>query len=392
MGEQARRGTGLRPLRVAQIVPSFFPAHGYGGPIESVLQLCRRLALNGCEVRVLTTDADGRSRLVGVDTTREVDLEAGVGVRYCRRIMPEAVAPSLLTLLPEYVRWADVVHLTGVYSFPTLPTLVTCSVAGKPLVWTPRGSLRRWKGTKRLVLKRVWDAVCRGMAPARMVVHTTSEEEAEETVERLPGFRMAVIPNGIEIPAATRHVGTPGDVRLAYLGRLHAIKGIENLLAACAILDRRGKAGWQLTIAGSAESGYAGLLAGRIRELGLSSKAVLVGQVTGESKTALFENADVVVVPSHVESFGMVVAEALAHGVPVIASRGTPWRRVEDEGCGLWVENTPEDLAAAIEQMSRSPLAEMGRRGRAWMSRDFAWERVAAQMTSLYRDTMDRRS
>jgi glycosyltransferase involved in cell wall biosynthesis len=80
----------------------------------------------------------------------------------------------------------------------------------------------------------------------------------------------------------------------------------------------------------------------------------------------------------------MVVAEALAHGVPVIASKGTPWSGVEAHGCGLWVENDPAALAAAIERMSRMPLGEMGERGHRWMEEEFTWETVAREMLRLY--------
>src|SRR5437867_10893264 len=111
----------------------------------------------------------------------------------------------------------------------------------------------------------------------------------------------------------------------------------------------------------------------------------MIGPVVGTAKRTLFESADVVVVPSYAESFCVVVAEALAHGVPVIASRGTPWRRVEEIGCGLWVENDPESLAVAIEQISRMPLREMGRRGREWMAKEFSWDKQAQQVLTCYK-------
>jgi glycosyltransferase involved in cell wall biosynthesis len=79
----------------------------------------------------------------------------------------------------------------------------------------------------------------------------------------------------------------------------------------------------------------------------------------------------------------MVVAEALANGVPVIASKGMPWSKLEFEGCGLWLENDPQILASGIQQMSKMPLREVGQRGREWMRRDFSWEFVAKEMLKL---------
>jgi glycosyltransferase involved in cell wall biosynthesis len=109
-----------------------------------------------------------------------------------------------------------------------------------------------------------------------------------------------------------------------------------------------------------------------------------VGQVSGQTKRHFFEAIDLAVVPSHTENFGIVVAEALAHGVPVVASKGMPWQRLEERGCGLWVDNSPASIAHAIRQMTGAPLAEMGRRGREWMIEEFSWERVARDMCEVY--------
>lgn len=137
-------------------------------------------------------------------------------------------------------------------------------------------------------------------------------------------------------------------------------------------------------MAGTGDLNYTKTTKVRIEELGLSRSVEMVGEVLGEAKRRLFEKADMAVVPSYTENFGMVVAEALAHGVPVIASRGTPWKRLEEIGCGMWVRNTPEELAEAIERMSRMPLREMGWRGRNWMEREFGWESRAQEMIRCY--------
>jgi glycosyltransferase involved in cell wall biosynthesis len=114
----------------------------------------------------------------------------------------------------------------------------------------------------------------------------------------------------------------------------------------------------------------------------------MVGEVIGTAKHQLFANTDITVVPSYTESFGIAVAEALAHGVPVVAGRGTPWKRVEEIGCGLWVANEPESLAEAIKQMSRMLLSEMGLRGRVWMQREFAWPLVIQRIAQVYQEAI----
>jgi glycosyltransferase involved in cell wall biosynthesis len=302
--------------------------------------------------------------------------------------MKDSVSITLLGHLVPYLKWAEVVHLTAVYSFPIIPTLFACKALGKPLVWSPRGGLRRWMGERRAGQKRLWEFICRIASPERMALHLTSEVEAEDSQKRIPGVRTVVIPNGVKPPQVVVQAPGNGTLRLLYLGRLHPIKGIENLIEACALLREETGFLWKLSAAGGGDPKYADRLRGLARRLGLSEKIRFLGPVGEREKHELFEQADVVVVPSFSESFGLVVAEALGWAVPVIAGRGTPWRGLEEKGCGLWVENDPRSLADAIGRICRMPIREMGRRGREWMLREFSWSSVAGQMVSLYRSLL----
>jgi glycosyltransferase involved in cell wall biosynthesis len=372
-------------MKILHVTPSFHPAYIYGGTTRSVYDLCRNLARGGCEVKVLTTDANGPDAVLEVDTDREVPIEDGIIVRYCHRIIDVSVSPSLLRLLPSYLRWADVVHLMAVYSFPTIPTLLACKMMRKPVVWSPRGMLQRWEGSTRTGLKSIWNRACRIASPRRLVLHATSEEEARESRQRMPGVNTVVIPNSVELPEGVTHTPQNGKLRMLCLGRLDPKKGIENLLAACKILEGPPRIDLSLTIAGAGDEGYTRGITSQIEQLGLTHQVKTVGAVLGDAKRALFEGADVAVFPSYTENFGMVVAEALAHGVPVIASKGTPWSRVEDTKCGLWVDNSPESLANAIRQIGSMPMAEMGLRGREMIGREYCGEQVAKRMIDVYR-------
>ena len=372
-------------MKVVHVSPSFFPAYAYGGPTESVYRLCCHLGRKGHNIRVLTTDANGPTAVLDSAQGREIEMGEGLHVRYCRRLLRHSVSPTLLRLLPSYIRWADVVHLTAVYSFPTIPTLLTCMLLGKPVVWSPRGSLQSWRGgIPRSIVKAVWDRLCRAIASERLILHVTSEEEGRESRERFPSIKAAVISNGVEVPEKVEHRQGNSVLRLLYLGRLHPKKAIENLLLACQMLAGQGMSPWSLTIVGAGDQSYTQSIRARIDELKIGRQVRMVGEVYGDVKQALFENVDIVVMPSHTENFGLVVAEALAHGVPVIASKGTPWKRIDDVGCGLWVDNDPESLAKALARMSRMPLREMGQRGRQWIQREFSWDERAKEMADLY--------
>jgi glycosyltransferase involved in cell wall biosynthesis len=177
-------------------------------------------------------------------------------------------------------------------------------------------------------------------------------------------------------------------MHLVFLGRLDPKKGIENLIHACALLKRMGQLQFSLTIAGAGNPLYTQSLQSKIVALDLAGEVDMIGAVCGKAKKNLFGGAAIVVVPSHTENFALVVAEALAHGVPVIASKGTPWQKLEENGCGLWVDNDAANLADAIGRMAHMPLTEMGRRGRDWMAREFSWQERAAEMTQLYQSSL----
>lgn len=375
-------------MKLLHVVPSFYPARVYGGPIESVYALCRHVAAQGCEVRVLSTDANGLDQVLDVEKGRETVLPGNLRVHYCRRLMRHSVSLELLRRIIEDVRWADVVHLTAVYSFPTIPTLLACKLFGKPLVWSPRGALQRWSGSAKVRQKQLWQWLCAGVAPRKLTLHVTSAEEAKESRIAFPQAQTVVVANGVEIPPLLKSRRTTKPLRLVFLGRLDPKKGLENLLDACALLKRTGQLAFSLTIAGAGNPPYTQSLRDQLAALDLTGEVDILGAVYDQAKADLLERASLVVVPSHTENFALVVAEALAHGVPVIASKGTPWQKLADHGCGLWVDNDPASLADAIERMAHMPLSEMGCRGRDWMAREFSWQERAAEMMQLYQSSL----
>jgi glycosyltransferase involved in cell wall biosynthesis len=377
-------------VKVLHVTPAFYPAAHWGGFAHSVPGLCNALArTTGIDLKVLTTDSDGpntRER-ISVKAFPE-EFPAGYEVYYCRRVAGQSVSPALLQRLWSLVRWADVVHLTATYSFPTLPTLLVCKMLRKPVVWSPRGALQRWPGTTRSRAKSVWEKVCNVLCDAhRVVLHSTCEEEEKESAPRIPKCRPIVIHNGIDVPGLNGDQGkTNGSLRLLYLGRLHPIKGIENLLRALAVVRRD----VTLSVCGDGEPSYRRSLESLASKLSLDGRVVFCGAVDERAKARQFHQSDLCVVPSFKENFSMVVAESLSHAVPVIVGEGTPWKRVDEIGCGRCVANTPDELAHAIESLSTAPLREMGLRGRAWMQKEFSWSTVAEQMLATYRELIER--
>ena len=368
------------------MTPAFYPATYWGGPIASVYGLCKALASRpDTQVTVLTTDAAGpRLHQRIAPEARLAASATGFETHYCRRIAANAISAELLVRLGGLVAAADVVHLTGVYSATTFPTLAACKAHGKPLVWSPRGSWQSWPGKTRATLKRAWDALAFTLVTARRTaIHVTSEAEAAAVDRRDAVSAVACIPNAVDIPPAlgARDWVPDGTIRLLFVGRVHPIKGLDVLMRALALCDT---SRFTLRIAGTGDPGYMQELQRLSAELGVDSRVTWMGHLDDAAKRVAYAEADVVAVPSHSENFGMTVAEALAHGVPVVAGTGTPWSQLVEQGCGWWVDPDAQRLAEVLRGLSSAPLASMGEKGRRWIDSEYSWIHVAERMSALY--------
>ena len=385
---------GHRP-RILHVAPAYFPAIIYGGPVFSTMAVCDGLAASGAvDVTVLTTDSNGPKVADRVEVDgNPVRFAAGYDVRYCRRIALGSVSVELLRRLPDHMRRADIVHLTSTYNFPTLPTLSLARIMGKPVVWSPRGALQatqQWQDAPRRGVKVAFERLCQRLRPRDTVLSVTAAEEAELSVSNLPGIRTAVIPNSIDVPEAppVRDWRPGGRLRLMFLSRLHPKKGLDLLLTVLARLPEI----VTLDVYGSGAPKYEADLARQVAELGLGRRVAFHGHVAGVAKTQAFAEADIMCLPTHSENFGLVVGEALAHGVPAITTTEAPWSGLEGHDCGRWIAPETDALEAAILTLQDADLAEMGARGRAWMARDFSSAGTTRTLLLVYDDLLARRS
>jgi glycosyltransferase involved in cell wall biosynthesis len=382
-------------MRILHVTPTYFPASYWGGPIFSVYGINNSLAaMPDVQLKVLTTDSAGPKR---DDRLKIHKLDFDVlylnyTVCFTRRIAGASASLELLLKLPAMIHWSDVVHLTATYSFPTIPTLLLCRIWKKPLVWSPRGALlddQKLGKPKRRNLKYLWTTVCKAIVqPNWTTLHVTSEEEKAASISRIPNTNAVLIRNGVEAvqKLPKREYLPEGRMRLLFIGRIHPKKGVENLLDAITQLN---DPSITLSICGDGEVQYVTSLQQYAEKLGLRDGVVnFVGRVDGDLKTNAFLSADVCVFPSYSENFAMVVAESLAHGVPVIVSRETPWKTVEEKQCGLWVDNTSESLVRAIKSIRHMRLAEMGQRGWEWMKEEFSWQSIGEEMLGIYKSAI----
>jgi glycosyltransferase involved in cell wall biosynthesis len=297
------------------------------------------------------------------------------------------LSADLRRLLIREATSADILHSHGLWLMPTVYPALAARWAAKPLVLSPRGTLSAVALARSRQVKRVFWTLLQGPAVrSAACLHATSEQEYKDI--RDAGLRqpVAVVSNGIDIPAVTS-APKGGQFRtLLYLGRIHPIKGIDNLLRAWQRVAAEFP-NWQLRLVGPDDAGHLAQIELLKNELALP-RVVFAGPRYGAQKHAEYAESDLFILPSYTENFGVSVAEALAQGVPVVTTTGTPWEGVLAHGCGWWVSPTVTGLEGALCKaltLDRPSLADMGRIGRAWMERDYSWSRVARDFEQTYR-------
>ena len=274
-------------------------------------------------------------------------------------------------------------HAHGLWLMPNLYPARVAQRHGVPLVVSPRGmlgaeALAFSSGRKRIA----WVLGQRRALQVAQCLHATSLSELEDIRRAGLTAPAAVIPNGIHVPSV---YSAPRARTVLYLGRIHPKKGIDRLITAWArVADRHPD--WRLRIVGPTEIGYREKLERQVREL-VSPRVEFCDPLYGDDKWQAYSQAGLFVLPTLNENFGMVVAEALSAGVPVVCTKGAPWEGLEVNGCGWWIDHGAEALASALDNALSLPDEErhqMGARGRTWMARDFGWDSIAEQMIQVY--------
>jgi len=364
-------------MRIVHVVPHV--DEEASGTAYVVLRLCEMLATRGHEVELSCLAASNEIPGVRID----IHPQWPVLARF-------AISSSHVRALRHKAARVDIVHNHSLWSMVNVASGWVVPRRRAKLVTSPHGTLSRWALSRRRDLKRVLWPLQRPALARADLLHATSEDEYED-IRRL-GLRapVAIVPNGIDVPPVRLRSREEPARTLLFLSRIHPKKGIDLLLRSWKELEAE-HPDWRLVVVGRGEPGHVR----EARELAANlaiTRVEFAGPLYGADKSSAYFGADLFVLPTHSENFGMVVAEALAHGCPAIVSRGAPWAGLVSEGCGWWIEQDVAALSAALHHAMSLPSAElsaMGARGRHWMERDYGWESVAARMEEAYRWILD---
>lgn len=343
-----------------------------GGPAYSVGRLAGALAANGHKILVWAPDGSA---------TRALELDPSHTVMAATGDLSDALASQSF----------DVVHDNGLWVPYGARLARACETQQIPRLLSIRGMMQPWAWQHRRWKKRIaWALYQRRAVTSAALLHATSHEEVACVAKQMPGRTPVLIANGIDVPeaAAAQKPAIHGTRTALFLGRLHPVKGLPLLVEAWRAVRPEG---WRLQIVGPGDDGYRADLARQVAAAGLVDQISISGAVSGAAKDAHYHAASLFILPSHTENFGISIAEAMAHAVPVITTTGTPWQVLRDDDMGWWVPTDSDNLAAALASATTLPASQLddkGQRSRQWVAGHLHWPAIAKQFADAYADIL----
>ena len=394
-------------MKILHVIPSFAPAWRYGGPISAAYGMTRALVRSGHEVTVFTTNLDGAG-VLDVPIAKPVEVD-GVETWYFPVQWPRwyYYSRELNRQLINHAADFDVVHIHSIFLWPTTAAARACRNAGVPYVSRPAGMLQadhlstsylsnarsltsRLK--KLLYLKTVGKSDINGAA----ALHFTSKSELDSSNPGKYAPRKFVASLGVDLPLAD-HTASDSLFKkesihsekqvILFLSRLDPVKGLDVLAHAMQLLLSRDD--WQLVVAGEGTGDYRQVLEKDFAQRGLAQRVEFTGMVVGENKWRTLSNADIFVLPSYQDSFGVSAVEAMAVGLPVVVSdRVGISDAITSSSAGLVVPLKADALAASIETLleDKQLQSQMGQNGRILTKREFSWDAVIDQTIGMYQE------
>jgi glycosyltransferase involved in cell wall biosynthesis len=387
-------------MKILHVIANLAPR--YGGPSKACLEMARAVARLGHEVSIYTTNQDGPKELA-VPLNRPVYRD-GVAIRYFPIQPPRFWGTSLplARALRQKIPAVDLVHLHSLYLFHNLVAGHYCRQYAIPYLMRPQGTLdpfiyRRHRWRKRLMEIMFENRNIRRAA----ALHFTTAEEAELAAPftfQTPGL---VVPLGID-SAELALLPEPGRFRarhpeladkriILFFGRVNFKKGLDILVKAFGAVARK-REDVHLVIVGPDNEGWGDKVRAWLSGEGLLGRTTFTGMLLGPEKLAVLRDADMFVLPSYSENFGIAVIEAMAAGLPVIISdKVNIWREVQAGGAGRVIPCGAGPLAEQILELLAQPelARQMGQSGRTLVQERFQWPRIAQNLAAAYAQIID---
>jgi glycosyltransferase involved in cell wall biosynthesis len=381
-------------MRVVQIIPSISLV--YGGPSQMVLGLSAALAAAGVDVTILTTNSNGDNGQQPLNVPLNIPIEQdGYQIRYfsCSPFRRYKFSLELLQWLAKHAAEFDIAHIHALFSPVSTAAAWVARSQHLPYILRPLGTLDPADLKKKKLLKKLYGWLLeRPNLAGAAGIHFTS------TLESQVSERFGVVTKDLIIPLGVKFLKTDispvspiqsSVTKILFMSRIDPKKGLNLLLPALEKLVAEGL-NFNFILAGSnpQDPGYEAQISQWIKSSNLSDRTTITGFVSGKEKADLLQNADLFVLPSYYENFGIAVAEAMAAGIPVVISQGVYiWEEVEKAVAG-WVTNLEINALSQTLRLALQDAGERQRRGKngqQYARKSYSWQAIAQQTIQVYR-------
>ena len=346
-----------------------------GGPSRSVPMLVRGLAELGVDITLMTIRSENMNTHALEGTSAKIKV-----------FDPSVSQSEIARYLKE--EHFQLIQIQSMWDLPYHKVMREARKQGIPYIVTPRGMLEPWSlSQKKWKKKLAWWLYQRNDVQKSVCVFTTAKMEADHISNLGITTSRAVIPNGIETDSYP--CKTSVDVvkkQVLFLSRVHVKKGIEILFDAWKRIHSE-FADWQLLVVGNGEAEYIQSLENRVECLDLKECINIIPPVFGNDKIRLYQESALFCLPSYSENFGMVIAEAMSCGTPVITTTNCPWNILNDTSTGWCIDLSVDNLERALrEALSMNPteLYDMGQKASKLIYDNFDYRSVTRKTLRLY--------
>ena len=381
-------------MKILKVTGGYPPAEKQGGTAIVGHALSLALKKNGQQVKVLTTNINGDEHLPWTNEWREWD---GVEVFYAKgsKTFFSHYSPELLKQCKKLLPEVDIVLISSVWTWYGVKVGKACQKAGVPYVMYSHGTRAqdRVKMQGRIKKTLWWHIFDRKLYDNAALIVAITQEEKEELKSIGVKAPIEVIPNGIgsspHVDNAREHIkkryGIKNDSEIVFfLGRIEPIKGVDIAIKAMQKVAAQ-CSNAILVVAGPEKDGLQREMEQLAESLGLSEKIIFTGSVKGDDKWALFQEAEVLVLPSITEVLAMSVLEALECGVPVVLTQKHAWPEIIEAEAGIITDRNPQAVAdALIKLLSDEKLrVSMGCKGKKLVEEKFRWPKIAQRTVDI---------
>lgn len=391
-------------LKILQIVPSISLV--YGGPSQMVRGLCAALARQQADVTVLTTNANGDVGQPPLDVPLNQPVaEDGYRVLYfrCSPFRRYKFSPGLLHWLWRHAPDYDIAHIHALFSPVSTAAATIARLRQLPYILRPLGTLDpadlRKKRRLKLIYARLFE---RANLKGAAAIHFTAAQEARVSERFGLKTRDLVLPLGVTPPPADSAAATLVRQRfqigaetpiLLFMSRLDPKKGLDLLLPALHSLQRSGvDFHFILSGANPQDRAYEQAIQQQIETSPLANQTTITGFVTGPLKAQLLQAADLFVLPSYYENFGIAVAEAMMASKPVVISNQVYiWPDIQQSQSGWVTPCAIAPLTQALQEALSNPAERLrrGQQAQHYAKSHYDWDAIATQTLTAYRTLIE---